>query len=545
MLNASATFKTMLASNNRKLVTKVTITRNDSGATPIDITDRVMSYNYTHDFESRNGRLNLELDNYDYLLSPLNRNSVLNQKSGVYDPLLDANHKVEIFEGFDIGNNTTELIKKFEGYLGDELGASSQPTIQLSCRDKSKLMQDTYIYEGPSYSLYLVEDVIQDLIDMFVPDLGITVSVLTPTQYMIGRPDGPYAPQDVNLWDACQTLADSANQELRFTEDGSLIMRLIDRDFSSKPVNMTLDMSTLIDDSMQISDADVRNHIVVKVQGYDPITAIDEDSVAKYGRRYMEVQRSMSDIITDVTQAHELADGILRDLRYANPTETSEIPFHPLVQVGDIVQITNPRLGTNPTDDIFKVISVNNMYAPDRKRTSLTLKGYDKFLATPSIAPKPATTLASQIQTRKIQNYPNSGWVGYEKTTSFPMLTWVAPTQDVSGNALQTNFGGYIIERGTLLNASGNAITATWRWGSIASIPSYIGALGKKVDYFYDYSSGLEIDKIKKAGGTGSSATLKYRITAINKRGVKSTKTTELSVSVPFPVIKDASGKVI
>jgi prophage tail gpP-like protein len=545
MITASTDFVNAINGTNRKYDIMVKFYRNTSGLenTPIDISDRIISYSCNYDFDSRSGRLNLEIDNYDYQLSPLNRASSYNLVSGVYNPLFDSNHRIELYEGVLI-NGAFTYVKKFVGYMGDEISASSEPTISISCRDKSKLLQDKYIFQGPKYSQMIVEDIIQDLLDEFAPTHKITLQVLDPTLYMVGTPDSGYTPKDTNLWDAIQLLADTAMQELRFMEDGSLVMRKIVRDFSQEPTDLVLGMSNLISDSMELSDSDVRNYIVVKVQGFDPITKTDDESIAKYGPRYMEVQRSMSDLITDVSQAHELAEGILRDLRFAYPTETAEIPFHPLVQVGDIVEITNPRLGTNPTNDIFKVLSVNNDYSKDRKRTTLQLQGYDIFLSTPDIAPNAPTGLSSLIQSRTIQNYVNSGWVGYEKTISFPMAKWTPPSQNASGNVLDNNFGGYVIERAHQLNKSGN-IVATWSWGTIASIPSYISSLNKKVDYFYDYSASSVIDNYKKAGYSGNTVTLKYRLKAIGKKGSKSPVSSEMSVAIPVPIRKDASGNVL
>lgn len=545
MISASPAFKSAISGFNRKYDIKITITRNEPNSPELDISDRVINYSTTHDFESRSGRMDIELDNYDYQMSPLNRNSSFNMKSGVYDPLLDGNHKVQLYEGI-IVNGSFEYVKKFEGYMGDEINVSSSPTISISCRDKSKLLQDTYIYQGPSYSLYLVEEVIQDMINEFLPNSGIELNVINATQYMIGRPDGPYTAKDTNLWDACQLLADSASHELRFLEDGTLVLRKIDRDFQTKTPQLSLGMSSLINDDMSISDADVRNHIVVKVQGFDPITKEDDESIAKYGRRYMEVQRSMSDIITDVSQAHELGDNILRDLRFANPYESAEIPFHPLIQVGDIVEITNPRLGTNPENDIFKVMSVTNEYSSNKKRTRLELQGHDKFLSQPSIETKPPTALSHVMQNRVIQNYPNSGWEGYEKETFFPMLKWTPPTQDIEGNKLDNSFGGYIIERATRVSKNGKTYQSSYSWYTIASVPSYIGALNLKVNYFYDYTSALEIDRhVKLDKVSGGVVPLKYRVTAINRRGKKSSTSGEITINVPVEKFKDKNGNYI
>jgi len=180
------------------------------------------------------------------------------------------------------------------------------------------------------------------------------------------------------------------------------------------------------------------------------------------------------------------------------------------------------------------------------------MQEYDKFVSNPDIPPKAPTALSFQMQTRAIQNYSGSGWNGYEKHTFFPMLTWTPPSQDISGNTLPSNFGGYVIERATQLSANastsgnsmtaGNTIVSNWTWGTIASIPSYIGALGKSVNYFYDYSSASVLDQYTKAGYTGNSVTLQYRITAMTKKGSKSTTTSPISISISYPQYFDISG---
>lgn len=554
MLSATSEFNSALSGDIRNFNIKVQLTRNTSGSVPIDISDRVIHYSTTHDFESRNGRLDITLDNYDYTYSPQNRYSSINQVGGVYDPLLDSNHKIEIFEGLQVSGGSYEYIKKFEAYIGDNIDASAtQPEIQLSCRDKSKLLQDKYIYQSPTYALFLVEQVIQDMLNTFAPELNITLQVPTPTQYMIGRPDTPYTASDTNLWDACQLLADTASQELRFMEDGSLVIRPVIRDWTTLPVNLQIDESSLTDDETQITDSDVRNYIVVKIQNFSPVIAQDQTSINKYGFRYMEVTRSVTDLITDASQAVELANNILWDLRFARANQTSEIPLHPLVQVGDIVQVQNSRLGTNFTDDLFKVITVTNDYQKDRKRTKLVMQGYDSFISNSGIAPNPPTAFASQIQTRTIQNYSGSGWNGYEKDTYFPMLTWTPPTTDVSGNALANNFGGYVIERATQISGSqasrlivsGGSITAGWTWSTIASIPSYIDALGQSVNYFYDYSSATVLQNYTNLGYTGNAVNLQYRISAVTTKGSKSSTTSSHTVSLSYPVIRDISGNVL
>lgn len=518
MLSCSSNTQSALSSSNRIFKLKAQVTRNDSGAKPIDISDRVLSSQITHDYDSRNGTANITLDNYDFLLSPLNRTSSLNLVSNVYNPLLDANHKLELFEGVQASDGSIEYIKKFTGYLGDEIDTSaSSSTVTISCRDGSKLLQDKYIYQSKSYSLWVVEDVIQDLINMYAPEFTIQVNVTAPTQYVIGRADNPYTAQNVNVWDAIQTLADGASQELRFMEDGTLILRPVVLDFWGLPVDFTLDESSLVSDDQQINDTDVRNWIQVKVDSFNSVTVSSNASIAKYGTRYMEVDRSLTDTITSQDQVQTLAINMLKDLAYPKTIETGVVPLNPLYQVGDIVAVNSPRTGVNSDDDIFFVTTIQDEFTPQSKRTTVTLKGYNSFDNEVSIAPKPVTALTVGTISRTIQNYTNSGWTGYEKTIYYPLITWTPPTQDISGNALDKSFGSYIISR---------------NGKSIASVPSYISAVDLTVNYFYDY--GI-------SGGTNMS----YSIQAINNHGSKSSVATKSGVNIPYPVRKDKSGNVL
>lgn len=515
MLSCSSGAKTALSASNRVFKVKVLITRNDSGANPIDISDRVISSDITHSFDSRNANANLTLDNWDFQLSPMQRNSNLNLVNQVYDPLLDAYHKIQIYEGITLSDGTVEYILKFTGYLGDEIDISSNPQqITINCRDCSKILQDRYIYQSDNFAGWLVEEIVQKLLDIYLPQWNFTVQVQSNTQYIIGRPDTPYCVQNTTLWDAVQTLSDSASQELRFMEDGSFVMRPNVLDFSTSDAVLTLNESTLVSDDMQISDADVRNNIVVKVEGQPYITVSSNASISKYGMRYMEVDRAISDIITDPTQVQTFATTMLKDLAYAKPVETSVVPLNPLIQVADIVNITNGRIGTDASTDVFKVIEVQDTLSTTSKRTTVNLKGYDIFDSIYDPAPNPPTAFNINTSTRTIQNYQNSGWTGYDKTIHYPYLTWTPPIQDVSGNILDYDFGGYVVYRDNL---------------PLASIPSYVPALSLQINYYYDYMA---------SGGSTHS----YGIKAFNKHGVSSSTVSGGSYTVPRDVILDIHG---
>lgn len=519
MIGATQEFKEALDSKTRNLNIIVEIKRNNSDAFPIDLTQRVKSVRAQQDDDSRNGRITIRFDNYDFLLSPLNRDSTMNQSAGVYDPLFDSEHEIYYYEGIETDNGL-EYIRKFTGVLGDDIDADSSPgEVTISARDRSKWMQDAYIYQSKTYKFFLVEEVIQDLLDYFLPEKNIKLEVQNPTQYMIGRPDSPYTAKDIRLWQACQMLADAASHELRFTEDGRLILRKIKLDFKNDPVNLTLNQSNLISDQMQLTDANVRNHIVVKIQGFDPIIKESQDSIDKYGFRYMEVHRSMSDIITDVSQAHELATTILRELSFAQPRESAGLPLHPLLQIGDIVSINNSRLGTNEQDDVFKIVGYSETYTAKQKRTSLQLQGHDNFIAESSVKPKVPTNFREGPKLMRIlSNYPRSGWDGAEKKVVYPKLMWNPPTEDVDGNPLEDDFGGYVVFRRRANDS---------KWNSIASVRSYIPSLELTVNYFYDYSL------------PNDGSTYEYKIHAVNKHGDKSGASNVVTIKGYEDIVSD------
>jgi hypothetical protein len=515
MLTGSAAFNTALSANNRMWQIKVTVTRDESGSTPIDISDRIISCDIDIDWNKRNAQSSLEIDNYDYSLSPVNQASTTNQVGGVYDPLFDSNHVLEVWEGL-LTTNGYEYIKRFTGVLGDEIDADSYPgVLQITCRDKSKLLQDTYIYQSKTYTpvnsatLPLPEYVIQDLINTFLPSGGITVNVIDPTNFVVGKPDQPYTAKDTNLWDAIQLLSDAFNFCIMFDEYGSLNLKKIVRDLSTVTPVYTFDETKLTKDRVSTNDSNVRNHIKLRVQGLNDIEKMNQASINRYGRRYMEVHRTLSYLITTADQAGMLVDNMLKDLSYVTPVDSLEMPLFPLIQVGDIVSLVNTKLGTTAQAFTYRVISVKESFSKDKKRTSIDVQGYNNFNPDTVPAPNMPTGLSATLTSRSIQNYPNSGWNGYTKSTYFPLLSWTPPALDASGGALTNDFGGYIIYR----QGPGDV-----GFYALANITSYINLPtgGKVVNYFYDY--------------TAASGTNQYKIAAVNKYGTASAQTAPITI---------------
>jgi hypothetical protein len=87
------------------------------------------------------------------------------------------------------------------------------------------------------------------------------------------------------------------------------------------------------------------------------------------------------------------------------------------------------------------------------------------------------------------------------------------------------------------LDSKGSKIQVNYTWGTIASIPAHINSLNLNVNYFYDYSSSAIIEKYKSLGSSSQTITLQYRITAIGRKGTKSTVSSAINVAIPIPQI--------
>lgn len=507
MISVSNNVMSSLSARNRFWKLKATITRNNANAYPVDISDRVIASDIDFDWERRNGSASLDLDNYDYSLSPLNRSSLSNQVAGVFDPILDSNHILEIWEGI-LTVDGYEYVKRFTGVLGDEIDSDTYPgTVQITVRDKSKLVQDTYIYQSKTYGvvsgqpLPIAEKVIQDLLDVFLPNEKIILSVDSPTNFVVGKPGSPYTAKDVNLWDAIQQISDAFNFSIMFDEDGILRMKNIVRDLSKVTPVHEFNETQLVKDRLSTSDSDVRNHVKLRVQGLDPIEKKNQASIDKYGRRYFEIHRSLANLISTAEQAHALIDNIMQDLNYVVPMDRIEMALFPIIQVGDVVTLVNSRQGVDASTYRYRVSAVRDTFEKDKKRTSATLSGYSVYDPATVPAPKPVTNIGSSRITRAIQNYTNSGWVGLTKSSYYTRLTWTPPAYDVSNNALTAGFGGYTIYR------KGVGDTGFY---PVANIKSYIQPLNLVVDYWYDYTAIPGVNE--------------YKIVAVNSVGKVSTE---------------------
>lgn len=141
-------------------------------------------------------------------------------------------------------------------------------------------------------------------------------------------------------------------------------------------------------DALAVDIADVRN--VVRVTyidrsapqddgdvPYGEAVATDSASVAKYGRRWMQIVEGTSSLIDTSTEATNLASAILDDLKEPLLDYSVTVPLFPWVEVNDIVTFEpdGRRLGA---DQDLAVMGWSHNISPDGCTTTLVCSGAPK-----------------------------------------------------------------------------------------------------------------------------------------------------------------------
>jgi hypothetical protein len=129
---------------------------------------------------------------------------------------------------------------------------------------------------------------------------------------------------------------------------------------------------------LSISRAGIRN--VVRVQyGQRPedrtsVEVDDSASIAKYGRRFMEVAEASTSQIDSLTEARSMADAILDDLKEPTADHVAEQPYFWPVELGDYY--TYAANGVHyDSDQSLAVVGYQHVFQDGRTRTIISTRG--------------------------------------------------------------------------------------------------------------------------------------------------------------------------
>jgi len=173
-----------------------------------------------------------------------------------------------------------------------------------------------------------------------------TIVLYTPVNpgWMIKK----YRQSKVNLLDALNALASQIGYSVRYKYDSTasvwkLTFYCPDRDKTTS--DYTFDGNHILNVSnVSLDIAGIRNVIRIYYGLVDEehpekrqyVQKTDIDSIALYGRKYMEIAEGSTSHIDEYVEAENLANIALKDLKDPKANIQVEIPFFPFVELGDL-----------------------------------------------------------------------------------------------------------------------------------------------------------------------------------------------------------------
>lgn len=390
-----------------KYKVEVRVEIEDSTATLVDVSSYegqnwIRSVEISNDVDASVMTANIKLfaRRYDLSMHPLDEASKINLPSGSYAPFLDVRRQVRVLTATvpqDYTAVTADFELLFDGFI-DMIPESGkkQNEINLECRDKGAVLQDTWIEDLERYGDGtidgtdntigggLLEDILQDVFDNWVSGTTLfSANGTGGTPFNAGDSPGfVIEAWDVNVqsvMDAIRIGANSIGWECRYRfqdNQGEFEVQLYDPDRAKATVDRTFGPSDYIDvKSFDIDVSKIRNAIEVTYytdpedeQSIARLEVTDATSITRYGRRWMGIVEAQSSAINTSGEATLLANAILADLREPDRDQSIEMPFFWAAQLGD--RYTFSANGVNySTDQTWAVVGYRHLLTQGKQRT--------------------------------------------------------------------------------------------------------------------------------------------------------------------------------
>lgn len=222
-------------------------------------------------------------------------------------------------------------------------GENDENRLSLVARDGLADLMDRWVEEETDYGSddgVLLETAMQKILDDWADGAQLYVPIGTSTNA------GLYRQQKMSVLDALQQLADLIGWVIEYRWDSvsaSWRITLYEPDRAPAATQWTFGPQDYFAVSqLHVARYDIRNAVTVRytdangVRDYYP--AVDDTSIGKYGRRWMEIEEADDSPINSETMAQAMAEAALLDL--AEPVANQEIvgPLFWPVQLGDFYE---------------------------------------------------------------------------------------------------------------------------------------------------------------------------------------------------------------
>lgn len=285
----------------------------------------------------------------DKSLSPFLAGSTLNRLDDgtTFSSLLDVARRIRIYTATVAAraprpaNGNAAWKEVFRGKI-DRVNFESDP-ITLTCRDHGAFLLDAFIELERVYGAELgtlVEGEMQEIIN---DTMGVGLyTLVTPVSpgWMIRL----YTQAQVHVLEAVRTLAMQIGWDVRYmwnaTDDFELRFFSPDREKTEPDDEFGPDEYFNVS-NLTISDDDIRNVVKVvyvdaETQTVQSVTVQNDDSIARYGRRYMEIVEGSTSNINSLSEATALANAALSDLSLPGADHSIETSYYWPATLGDL-----------------------------------------------------------------------------------------------------------------------------------------------------------------------------------------------------------------
>lgn len=364
-----------------------------------------VSYATDIDDQTASATVDLFRDKNALSLAPLVETSKANLLTGSYAPLIDAMREIIIEtapmpEGVAVASG--DWLEVFRGFIDrPSWGGKNKNSLTLECRDLAAPLAEIVLEkegraDGSRYGLdptgRPLEEVMQDVLDDWATPAGYTIVLYTPTGTLVDpRPIAERSGWNIKAWpnvakgqsvmDALKALAGFIGYDVRVrwsSVTNTHRLELFNPPRSNTTPDLTIGPGAIRDiERLEIDAASVRNAVVVTYQTNpddeetrtSTPTATDATSIARYRRRWMEVCPAGSAAIDTASEAEELRDAILSDLKDPKAEMIVESNYRPDLVLNDLVRWSPDRVHFTANQDLA-CVGLRHRIEPDGKATT-------------------------------------------------------------------------------------------------------------------------------------------------------------------------------
>lgn len=319
-------------------------------------------------------------------LSPLDEDSTLNRDaSTAYAAAIHPGREVKLYTAATTAGASVPSSSDFDWVFHGEIDDVEWPASPLRFVSRGIIMsalQDRWVEELTIYPSTNGSNIVTVMEDILSGWTDLSTDVLWPSS-SVGFTMNDWEQRKERVLDALTTISQLVGFDIRERfDEGSTEWRLRfeepNRTATSSEKDWTFSAKHYFDvHQMAISRDDVRNVVSVlygPTSSRDSIEVTSTDSIAKFGRRWMEFEEASNSPIDSSSEAETLANAALNDLKDPDATHEIEVPYFWPAELQDYYEFTANDIHYSE-NQFFGVYGISHELSLDRHRTRIRVRG--------------------------------------------------------------------------------------------------------------------------------------------------------------------------